>query len=152
MPAENRQQAFVGRHGFFHVLVAFKIVVGKAGFEHNDLVFAAGIGHCAGVGRVLFVVVVQGLRVPGAVRAAEPEPPMADVGVVADAVRPPTVVGIADEVMVAAQSYSQFAMFIVQPVLAAGMMDENQFDRPIRGSGIVGQGDCRPRWGGNCQE
>ena len=53
---------------------------------------------------------------------------MTDVGVVADAVRPPAVVGVTDEVVVVTQGDAQTAVVVGQPVFAAGVVNEDEFD------------------------
>ena len=67
---------------------------------------------------------------------------MADVGVAADTVRPPTVVGVADEIVVVAQSDPQTAVAVGQPVLTAGMVDEDQLDRLRWGNWVGTAGRC----------
>ena len=61
-------------------------------------------------------------------RPAEPVPPVADVGAVAD-LRPPAVVGVADEVVVVAQRHAEPAVTVRQPGLAGGVVDEDELDR-----------------------
>ena len=110
--------------------------IGEARLEHDDFVLAAGIGGQAGVAGVLAAFGVEGAQVGSAVSPPEPVPPVADVGGVADAARSPTVIGVAKEVVVVPQGDAQAAVPIVQPVLAGGVVDEDQLHRLARWAGI----------------
>ena len=125
-----------GRRGLCRVPP--QVGIGIAGLEQDDLVLAAGVGGQAGVPGVLTALGVQGRQSGPAVGAAEPRPPVADVRAVADAIRPPAVVGVGDEGVVVPQGQPQAAVAVVQPVLAAGMVDEDQLHRLGGRVGVVG--------------
>lgn len=55
-----------------------------------------------GIGGMLIALAVERIQIRSAARPAEPKPPVADVGVAADLIRTPSVVGVADIVMVIA--------------------------------------------------
>ncbi len=125
------------------VRLATQVGVGEAGLEHDDLVLAAGVAAQARVAAVLPAFGVQRSQVGVAVWPGEPVVPMADFGVVADGLRarilisrPPTVVGITDKVAGVAQGDAQAAVAVAQPVLAGGVMDEDELDRRGRRRGI----------------
>jgi len=65
---------------------------------------------------------------------------MTNIGIITDTIRSPSVVCIADEIIIVAQGDSQTAVPIVQPVRAAGVMDENQFHDTIRRTWIISLG------------
>ena len=113
---------------------ALKGRVREAGFEDHDPVLSARVGGEAGVpaGGVLAGFVEEGGEVPGRLRAPEPRPPVTDVGGRSYSVGPPAVVGVADEVVVLPQGDAQPAVIVGKPVLAGGMVDEDNFDRGFR--------------------
>jgi len=76
---------------------------------------------------VLITFTEESTHVGIAVGANKPGPPVADVGIVANAIRPPSVVGVADEVIVVAQSAAQAAIVVGQPVLTGRVMDKDEF-------------------------
>ena len=124
-----------GRHRV--VGVALEIGVRVAGLEHYHLVLATGVVGQPGVVAVLAALVIESGRIGGAAGPAEPRPPLADVGVVADAVRPPTVVGVAHEVVVCLQCRAKPTIIIIQPVLPAGVVYKDQLGRAGGRVGVV---------------
>ncbi len=151
---EIRQQVNVDPLGAAHgqIVVAtgriagasLQIGIGEARFEHDDLVLAARVGQLARVPRVLLAQVVERIQVHGAIRAVKPLRPVQDVGAIADAVWPPAVVGVADEVVVVPQSEAQVAVAIGQPVFSSRVVDEDQLDHLVRWVGVVSLGCNRP--------
>ncbi len=129
------------------VRMAVQIRVGKARFEHDDLVLTTGIGWQARPGaeiaNVLAVLVIQGGQNLVAVGAGEPFGPVGDVRPVTDTVRPPLVVGGADKIVVVHQRHAQAAIRLIlvwvgQPVPASGVVDEDELDGGSRRVGVVG--------------
>ena len=138
MRAEVRQDLVVDPLGMSHrqpavrvgrvAGTAFQRGVGEAGLEHDDLILATGVCEGARVTGVLRILRKQSGHVRGRIPAGEPFRPVGDVGAVADVVWAPAVVSIADEIIVLAEGESQPAVVVTKPVLAGGMVDEDQLD------------------------
>ena len=126
----THRHIFVSARRIIWIPVQFR--VRETGFEHDDLVLAAGVRQAARVGRILFAFIEKRVHISGCFTAAEPFHPVWDVGAVADAVRPPAIVGIADEVVVLTERAPQVTVAIRQPVLTGGVMDEDEFYRLTR--------------------
>src|SRR5665811_271724 len=110
------------------VRIAIDRRVRKARLEHHDLVCATRIrirGKTC-VTRVLSEFVVQSLHIGIAFRSAEPVPPITRICPVADYVRSPTVVRIADEVVVVLERNTQTAVLVCWPGCAGGRVCENE--------------------------
>jgi hypothetical protein len=118
--------------------VPSQVRVGIAGFEHNNLVLTAGVGHRAGVVGVAVRSVVNGLSVGRTVGAPEPVPPVTDIGVRTDIVWSPVVIGIADVIVVGTQFIAQITVAGVQPGVTARVVDKDQFHHLVRRVGIWG--------------
>ena len=73
----------------------------------------------------------------------EPFLPVGDVGAIADRIRSPAVVRVADEVVVFTQFQAEVAIAVGQPVLAGRVVDEDQLHRLIGWVGVIGLGDGR---------
>ena len=99
--------------------------LGKQDLNMMIWFWPAGSAGVTGVGAVLAASAYSGKQ--SAHRPREPFRPVADVGAVADPVGPPAVVGVADEVVVVGQGAPQPAV-VAQPVLPAGVVDEDELD------------------------
>ena len=126
------------------IRLAMQVRIGEAGLEHDDPVFATRILFASCKGRMLPAFTIEGVEICLAFTAGKPPGPVRDVGAVANAVRPPAVIGVADKIVVLVKGLPQIAVAVRQPVLTTGVMDEHQLDGLVRRSGIIRLDPCWP--------
>ena len=119
------------------IWIAFERRIWKAGLEHDDLVLASRIIERPRVIRILSTLIEQRVHKARRVVAGEPFKPIRYVGAVANPIGPPAIVGITDEVVILAESQTQAAIAIAQPVLPCGVVDKDKFDDAFRRTRII---------------